>query len=102
MARSEAPIQSFMLTQSLEKEHWNWSDKELKFIEEENIREIGRSIMKRFYCVDKTAVEAFYIILHDKDTRQVWNKNTGDYALEYKLKHVHVIGRFKRESNAFK
>ena len=96
MARSEAPIQSFMLTQSLEKEHWNWSDEELKFIEEENIREIGRAIMKRFYCVDKTAVEAFYIILHDKDTRQVWNKNTGDYALELKLKHVHVIGRFKK------
>ncbi len=53
MARSEAPIQSFMLTQSLEKEHWNRSDKELKFIEEENIREIGVWIMKRFYCVDK-------------------------------------------------
>ncbi len=31
-----------MLTQSLEKEHWNWSDKAPKFIEEENIREIGQ------------------------------------------------------------
>ncbi len=47
------PIQSFGANPPLEKEHWNWSDKELKFIEEDNIREIGRSIMKRSYCVDK-------------------------------------------------
>ncbi len=37
MARSEAPIQSFMLTRSLERT-LNWSDKELKFIEEGNIQ----------------------------------------------------------------
>ncbi len=55
-----------------EKEHGIGQDKELKFIEEENIREMGA---KRFYWVLKTAVEAFYYhFLHDKDTRQVWNK----------------------------
>ncbi len=35
-------------------------DKELKFIEEENIREIGRLIMKNDYCVDKTAEAVLY------------------------------------------
>ncbi len=68
----------------------------MKFIEE-NIEEIEHSIMKRFYCVDKTAVEAF-ISFSDKDTRQVWNKKHRRYALEYKLKHVHVIRRFKKEA----
>ncbi len=67
-----------------------WSDKEIEIYRRRKYREIGRSIMKRF-CVDKTAVEAFYIILHNKDAKQSGNKNTNDYALEYKLKHVHVI-----------
>ncbi len=63
-----------MLTQS-KKEHWNWSDKELKFIEGRNILRNRAFDYETIHCVDKTIVEAFYIILHDV-IRQVWNKNT--------------------------
>ncbi len=76
---AEAPIQSFMLTPPLEK-NIGIIDKELKFIEEEDIREIGRS-WKRFYCVDKTAVVLFYIILHDKDGQAKLEQNTGDWRI---------------------
>ncbi len=44
MAREVKRRFKFYAKQSLEK-NIRWSDKELKFIEEENIREIGRSIM---------------------------------------------------------
>ncbi len=48
-----------MLTLTLEKEHWNWSQR----IEIYRRRKYPTClIMKRFYCEDKT-----HIILHDND-----------------------------------
>ncbi len=70
MARSEAPIQSFMLTQSLWKNIGIGQIKNWKFIEEENIREIMPDYETTPTALIKTAV----VILHDKDTRQVWTK----------------------------
>ncbi len=97
----EVNDQSFMLTQSLEKKNigigqikdWNLSKKK--------ISEKSCSIMKRFYCVDKTAVVAFFISFSTIKIPASLEQNTGDYALEYKLKHAHVIGRFKKGKQCF-
>ncbi len=91
-----------MLTQSLKKE-WNWSDKELKFIEEEKYpRNQGSLIMKNDSTALIKTAEAFISFSTHKDTRQVWNKTRADTHWNITETRTRYRAVQKRESNAFK
>ncbi len=94
MARSGSADSEFIKSNRWKKEHWNWSDGNFGNLSK-NIREIGRSIMNDCTGVDKTAV-AFISFSTIKIPGKSEQQKHGRLRIEYKLKHVHVIGRLKK------
>ena len=116
-----AKIASFMAVQYLDPQFWKWGDNPYIVNDEVNytpeyiakgenwqtklqngdIEFIGDAIKNRFkqkyyHTAIDDLFEAFYIILHDRDSRKVWDESQGEYVLDMKPPHVHIIGRFSK------
>ena len=95
MARKENNLTAFMLVQELNSNYYEWTDEEKKAIENKNITEITNIIGKKLYD-NGMAVEEMHCIIHDKDTREVWDDTVNNYVVESKLLHIHCLVRFAK------
>lgn len=116
-----AKIASFMAVQYLDPQYWKWNDNPYIVVEDANysdeIKEKGKNwqtkvekgdiefiedviksrFKQKFYHTSiDDLFEALYIILHDRDSRKVWDESIGEYVLDMKPPHVHIVGRFKK------
>lgn len=99
MGRTEAMLNCCAITQDLDVEHWLWNDAEKQYLLSKDIYAVGMNIVCRlqdFGCV----IDEAYIIKHDKDTRKVWDDIKNEYVIDYKLEHIHLTIKFKKDKGA--
>lgn len=117
-SKKEAKIKSFMLVQDCNPEHFNtehgpvvqpingqniemfyWSDVSKERIAKADIARVT-DMVRFLLCssVRDTAtdynddvVSNIYGIVHDEDTREVWSAAVGDYVIEKKFIHFHIV-----------
>lgn len=95
MARKENDLTAFMLVQELNPNYYDWTDEEKKAIESKNIADITNIIGEKLYK-NGMAVEEMHCIIHDKDSREVWDDTVNNYVIENKLIHIHCLVRFAK------
>lgn len=95
MARKEANLKNFGLTQFLEKEYWDWGEAS-KIVENGTLKDIGTEIIRRIEISNPDSLEEFYLIRHNKDMRKKWDDSISNYVLDAKMPHIHCVGRFKK------
>ena len=77
MARKENDLTACMIVQQLDKDFFtNWTDEELKAIEDADPIAISDVLFKKLQA-QKMVIEEIHTIIHDKDVREVWD-NTVD------------------------
>lgn len=89
----EVKIQHTMLTQNLDVSCWNWEPAEQIYIQNQDIAEMGRIILKKLENKGIKVLES-YICKHDKDVTTGWNETLQQETVEYKQTHVHDVLRF--------
>ncbi len=90
MARKEAPLYTFMLTQALQPEYWNWDANENVAISNEDHDKICEIIKLRLEKVGLT-VNAMHSIVHDKDVHKVYDSTVDGLVVDYKTHHIHSL-----------
>lgn len=103
MARKTASLKSFSLTQILDPAYFNFKDPQAQqymtqCIQHKDLHEMMRLIE---ILLNRNSWECseIYGIIHDKDTRLVWNEDVMDKVYETKPAHVHISVRFKDKCN---
>lgn len=97
MNKKEANLTTIMLVQQLEPKFWGtWKDT-FPIIEAKNgnLTPLLESIVKRLNDDDIEVIEC-YGIIHDKDTRIIWNQEKMKNLTENKEKHIHILMKFKK------
>ena len=93
MARKSSVIKTCMITQQLDVSMWDWTDDELKAVENHNMQAICDVVMSRF-ASSHIDVEEMYAIIHDKDTVEKWNEAHQRYEIITKQPHIHIVVKF--------
>ena len=97
MARKEANLSCFMLTQQLREVYWDWPDLQkvdLQTARDGNMSPLLNTLQVRFRAANME-LEELHGILHDKDDREVWDEVACAIVTEKKPSHVHIVGKFK-------
>lgn len=93
MAKTEHKLTVCGITQQLEPEYWpGWSDAERKALQQD-AKAIGDVIAARLAAAGFMP-ESLYCIIHDQDTRRVWDDTMKQYVIECKPRHVHAVVKF--------
>lgn len=79
----------------LDAEFWKWNKRELLAMAAHSVEGIARIIVKRLEAAGYP-VKEFYIILHDKDERIVWNYEAKSELHIPKELHVHWLARLEK------
>lgn len=96
MAKLEHKLTVCSITQQLDSKYWfGWSDEE-KVALQEDAKTIGDVIFSKLSTAGYMP-ESLYCIVHDRDTRKVWDEHVKEYVIEYKPRHVHVLVKFITE-----
>lgn len=99
MARTEAKLSLCTITQMTEPKYFKgWSADELLALSAD-ANTIANVIAKRLYTAGYAVQEA-YCIIHDRDTREVWDDSMNAYVIETKPKHFHMVIRFLRDEQS--
>lgn len=99
MARKEADLSSFSVTQQLDKSYWdNLNDGLHEALEQADTHAIASTLVDRLERNGWTVSEC-YAIIHDKDTRAVWSEAHGEEVVEVKDEHIHVSVKFAPREN---
>jgi len=86
------------ITQQLDPSMWNWTATE-KVSLYADASAIGAVILARVEAANPAwVVESLHVIIHDKDTIQIWNGATRSLEWVDKPKHIHAVIRFARGS----
>lgn len=103
MTRRQSDLRSFSLTQFLDPAYFNLNQNEqaymVKYIEHRDLQGMMKLIaflLKRY----KWECSEMYGIIHDKDTRYIWDEGSMGMVYETKKPHVHISVRFKHKCNA--
>ena len=93
MPRKEAGLSMCGITQDLMPEHWNWTDAEKAYLG--NLPKMCEIIENRLKSqFPNLTISECYIILHDKDMKQVWNEASLNMVTIYKTRHIHIYLAF--------
>lgn len=93
MAKTEHKLTVCGITQQLDPQYWpGWSDVERAALQKD-AKAIGDVIAARLAAVGYMP-ESLYCVIHDKDTRRVWDENMKQYVIECKPRHVHAVVKF--------
>lgn len=99
MARKNADLSSFSVTQQLDTSYWNKLNDGLhKALEQADTHAIASTLVDRLERNGWTVSEC-YAIIHDKDTRAVWSEAHGEEVIEVKDEHIHVSVKFAPREN---
>ena len=93
MARKLADLETMMLVQDFQPQHWNWTDDEKKQLG--NLDEMGKIIKSRLENAGCEILE-MHGIRHDKDENKIWNEYKMDYDINFQSNHAHFIAKFKK------
>lgn len=102
-AKRPAHLKSFSLTQMLDPAYFNFKDPRAQqymtqCIENKDLHEMMR-LIEILLNQNAWEISEMYGIIHDKDTRLVWNEDVMDKVHETKPAHVHISVRFKDNHN---
>lgn len=94
MAKMEHKLTCCMITQQTDTQYFSdWSEEELKHVENADITGImsviGHKLQERGYMAQE-----MHGILHDEDTREVWDDVSGNYVIDLKARHFHIAIKF--------
>lgn len=89
----EAPLTMCGITQALDSKVWDWSDAEKQSIINENPKEIAKNIYNRL-AQKGWNITAFYAIVHDSDSYEVWDEGLSQKVIDYKTHHIHCLVKF--------
>lgn len=99
MARTEANLTSFSLTQLIDIKHWRDDGDDLvKHLREAEVHAIASTLVDRLER-GTWLVSECYAIIHDKDMRTVWDENERISITEVKEPHIHISFRFEKKRN---
>lgn len=99
MARTEANLTSFSLTQLIEPNHWrNDGDALLEQLQDAETHAIASTLVDRLERVG-WLVSDCYAIIHDKDIRTAWDMDGQMIMTEAKQPHIHVSFKFEKKQN---
>lgn len=96
MARKENDLTAFMLVQQLDGSYYDWTDEEKKAIESKDCLAITSVIGKRLHAAGMLVAE-MHCIIHNRDTREVWDNTVNNYVIEQKPEHIHCLVRFWKD-----
>lgn len=94
MARKTADLTACGFVQQLNVDYWDWSDDELKAVENEDLSEMCSIIRGRLENIGLVIAE-MYAIIHDKDSQEQWSEIYKRYEIVTKAKHVHILVKFE-------
>lgn len=103
MAKVQANLKSFSLTQILDPAYFNLKDPKAQqlmtqCVENKDLQKMMKLIEALLSCYSWECSE-MYGIIHDKDTRLVWDESVMSKVHELKPAHVHISVRFKDNHN---
>ncbi|MFQ9332997.1 MAG: Rep family protein, partial [Finegoldia magna] len=85
-----------MIVQLLDSKYWlDYEEKLIDKANEGDIAPLLNAVVEKFNSHNCKVKEANGI-LHDKDTRKIWDNQINDYKEEPKGKHVHFLIKFER------
>ncbi len=101
MARSENQPLLVGLTQYLEPTYWAWAanDPAAAVVLDQGATVLLAHLVERLEAGGVKVADA-YGIVHDKDTRSVWDPATAGYVLEVKPPHLHAVFKFATRSDS--
>lgn len=92
MARTEAKLKVFGLTQYLDPSYWQWTDDEKQMLQY-GAQGILGVIDIRFRNSGLPPLESLYGIVHDKDEIEVFDEATQSVVKQLKPPHIHAVFR---------
>lgn len=95
MADVQANLQTFMLTQDFDPEHWDWDPNELTALS--SCDAAAKIIAARFAAAGVPLEEA-YAIEHDKDEKDIWDEYQNIYNKEVSGRHMHIVAKLGKEN----
>ncbi len=99
MARKEGDLTAFEFVQFLDPKYFPlWTDDEKTAIEDKDKERIAYIILDKLNA-SGFKVQELHIIIHDKDTRKVWDEREKKYVIDLKPAHIHVVVRFLKDKN---
>ena len=97
MARKEANLSCFALTQQLDPKYWAWGAVQSQPLDDAkagNLDALVNQVDGRLRGGGMVAAE-IHAILHDADDREVWSESECALVLERKALHVHMAVKFE-------
>lgn len=91
--KKEVALTMCGITQALDAKAWNWSDAEKQAILAENHTQIAKNIYNRLIQKGWN-ITAFYAIVHDSDSHEVWDEAKAQKVIDYKTHHIHCLVKF--------
>ena len=104
MAREQADLKSFSLTQMLDSSYFNLENEKaqeymVQYIQNKDLKGM-MNLMSYLLKQCSWECSEMYGIIHDKDVRYVWDESVLSMVYEPKPTHVHISVRFKDKCNA--
>lgn len=94
--KKNSRLTSIMIVQLLDSKYWlDYEEKLIDKANEGDIAPLLNAVVEKFNSHNCKVKEANGI-LHDKDTRKIWDNQINDYKEEPKGKHVHFLIKFER------
>ena len=89
----DAVLTTCGITQELKHQFFNgWTDDELSLLDK-GAMGIANVLMEKLYKAG-FVVQEMHVIVHDRDTREVWDDNIKRYVIEQKTPHFHAAVKF--------
>ena len=98
MARKESDLSAFMLVQQLDESYWDWSDEDLQAITSRDTLAIAEVVGYKLLGAGML-IDEMHAIVHNKDTREVWDGVSSGYVIEQKPDHIHIVCRFGKDTD---
>lgn len=97
-----AKLKCCAITQFLEEKYWAWpwTDAERKALADAkagNVCEFGRLVGQRLQTAGLKVREA-HVIVHNQDTRKVWDEASCQEVIDVKAPHIHMAIRFEDDA----
>lgn len=94
--KKNSRLTSIMIVQLLDSKYWlDYEEELIDKANEGDIASLLNAVVEKFNSHNCKVKEANGI-LHDKDTRKIWDNQINDYKEEPKGKHVHFLIKFER------
>lgn len=104
MARTNANLQTCQITQQLDIDYWGVEQDEkdllVDIFKNNDILSLCAFVKNKLESSGIWVISEIYGIIHDSDTRTVWDSVQNDYVIEAKPNHCHILIKFEKDKNA--